>query len=176
MLPWKIIRVGCWTWPSSRGWRVPPVMDGFRWICLTPSKKPDRSFMWRTHTFSPLLYQAPFYVSKGHVESSGWRSGRPGYSQSNTHHRSIFDWWQTRRTAPSSLTFPKQRLGFSLVVTSVNFISEGDLEGLGLKSNRSFWFSPYNDFHRVQDLNGGEIMSASHYCKWYPRLRPSLNS
>lgn len=101
---------------------------------------------------------------------------RPGYSQSNTHHRSIFDWWQTKRTAPSSLTFPKQRLGFSPVVTSVNFISEGDLEGLGLKSNRSFGFSPYNDFHRVQDLNGGEIMSASHYCKLYPRLRPSLNS
>lgn len=175
MLPWKIIREGCWTWPSSWGWPAPPVMDGFRWICLTPSKKPDRSFMWRTHTFSALLYQAPFMFQR--ARGKFWmKERRPGYSQPNTHHRSIFDWWQTRRTAPSSLTFPKQRLGFSLVVTSVNFISGGDLEGLGLKSTRSFWFSPYNDFHRVQDLNGGEIMSASHYCKLYPLLRPSLNS
>lgn len=116
----------------------------------------------------------PLLCFKGHKKSSGW--WRPGYSQPNTHRRSIFDWWQTRRIALSSLTFPKQRLCFSLAVTSVNFISGGDLEGLGLKSTRSFWFSPYNDFHRVQDLNGGEIMSASHYCKLYPLLRPSRNS
>lgn len=175
MLHWKIRRVGCWTWPSSQGWRTRPVMDGFRWICLTPSKKPDRSFMWRTHTFSALLYQAPFMFQR--APGKFWmKERRPGYSQPNTHRRSFFDWWQTRRTAPSSLTFPKQRQGFSLVVTSVNFISGGDLEGLGLKSTRSFWFSPYNDFHRVQDLNDGEIMSASHYCKLFPVLRLSLNS
>lgn len=175
MLPWKIIRVNCWTWLKSQSRRAPLVMDGFRWICLTLSKKPDRPFMWRTHTYSALLHQTPFMFQR--TQGKFWmKERRPGYSQPNTHRRSIFDWWQTRRIALSSLTFPKQRLCFSLTVTSVNFISGGDLEGLGLKSTRSFWFSPYNDFHGDQDLNGGEIMSASHYCKLYPLLRPSRNS
>lgn len=149
--------------------------DGWFQVNLFDSVKES----WQVlHVKNPHLLGAtlsiPFYISKG-----TWKvldeGGRPGYSQPNTHHWSIFDWWQTRRTAPASLTFPKQRLSFSLVVTSVNFISGGDLEGLGLKCTRSFWFLAYNDFHRVQDLNGGEIMSARHYCKLYPLLRTSLN-
>lgn len=150
------------------------------WMVLGESvwlrhSEPDRSFMWRTHTYSVVLYQGPFMFQR--TRGKFWmEERRPGHSQPGTRHRSVFDWWQTRRIVLSSLTFPKQRLRFSLAVTSVNFISRGDLEGLGLKSTRSFWFSPYNDFHRVRDLNDGKIMSASHYCKLYPLLRPSLNS
>lgn len=113
---------------------------------------------------------------KGHVESSGWRSGGQAIHSLTLTTGAFLIGGRRGEQPPSSLTFPKQRLGFSPVVTSVNFISGGDLEGLGLKSTPSFWFSPFNDFHRVQDLNGGEIMSASHYCKLYPLLRPSLNS
>lgn len=61
---------------------MPPVMDGSRWICLTPSKE-----TWQVlHVKNPHLFRATlsslFYVFflcfKGHVESSGWRSGGQG--------------------------------------------------------------------------------------------------
>lgn len=93
--------------------------------------------------------------------------------QHNPHSESLFDWWQKVRIALSSLTFPKRLVSFSPAVTSVNFISKWDLEGLGLKSALSILIPPHiMIFSRVQDLNAGEIMSASHYCKLYPPFVP----
>lgn len=142
------------------------------------NKKP-----WQVlHTEAPNLFSVtlsgPFHVSKDTQKVlEKWAKARATRINSLTlTARAFLIGGRRGRIALSSLTFPKWQLCFSAAATSVNFISKWDLEGLGLKSAPSFWFPLHNDFHRVQDLKGGEIMSTSHYCKLYPRLQPSLNS
>lgn len=176
MLPWNIIRV---SGLKCLRWNVLRMMDGSGWICLTPSQKPARCFLPREpkviqrHSIRPL-----FHVSKdtGKVLENWVRATAVHINSLTLTARAFLIGGRQWEQALSSLTFPKWQPRFSPAVTSVNFISKWDLEGLGLKSAPSFWFPPHNDFHGVQDLNGGEIMSASHYCRLYPPLRPSLNS
>ena len=152
-------------------------MDGF-WgeFCSTPVKRcpPAKPSYFGSGTYSVLFFSGFFHVSENTGKClENWAEAPAPHINLTPHSEIILDWWQKGRIALSSLTFPKRLASFSAAVTSVNFISKWDLEGLDLKSAPPFWFPPnIMIFSRVQDPNAGEIMSTSHYCKLYPPLVP----